>query len=48
MMFEMKSENMRNRQLKMLNDRIDEFERTIKNLMQKYEDATNKSVGKKE
>lgn len=46
--FKMKSENMKTRQMKMLNDRIDEFERTIQNLMQKYEDATNKSVGKKD
>lgn len=45
---EMKSERLRNRQLDMLDDRITEFEVTVQHLMKKLEDATKKSVGKKD
>ncbi|NOQ25507.1 MAG: hypothetical protein GQ564_09130 [Bacteroidales bacterium] len=45
--FETKSENIKTRRLRMLNERMDEFERTVSSLMKKYEDTHNKSVGKK-
>ncbi|NER12900.1 hypothetical protein GWK08_05580 [Leptobacterium flavescens] len=45
--FQIKSDRMRSRQLNMLDKRIDEFERTVNNLMKKYEDTHNKSVGDK-
>jgi len=39
-----KSENIRNRKLKMLDDRLNEFEATVKILMQKYQDINNEGV----
>jgi CHASE3 domain sensor protein len=45
---QMKSDKLREKQNDMLYDRIDEFEITVTQLMQKLKDAANKSVGKKE
>ncbi|CAL2095766.1 conserved protein of unknown function [Tenacibaculum sp. 190524A02b] len=41
-----KSENMRNRKLQMLEDRLNEFDMTVKILMQKYQDINNEGVDK--
>lgn len=45
--FATKSANTKERRLRMLNERMDEFERTVSNLMQQYEETHHKSVGKK-
>jgi hypothetical protein len=44
---EIKNDNLRDKQESMLDSRTDEFVRTVSHLMEKFEDATKKSVGKK-
>lgn len=41
-----KSDNIRNRKLQMLEDRLNEFDMTVKILMQKYQDINNEGVDK--
>jgi len=45
---QMPNKRLRDRQFNMLDDRYTEFERTVQHLMQKLEDATKKTVGRKD
>jgi len=45
---EVKNERSRKRQLKMIDQRYDEYETTVNSLMQEYDDSHNKSVGDKD